>query len=73
MKNKTLKIGDWTEEKVRAKILKSHEQENEYNSEIGSIDKQVKGLKFRKQRLTKLVSKNMKYRNLIVTFLPTKK
>lgn len=72
MKNKTLKKGDWDEAKIKRKIKENHEQEDSYNREIGNIDKQIKKLKTRKQALVKMVSKNMKYRNLIISFLPQK-
>lgn len=72
MKNKTLKVGDWTEEKIRLKIATTHEQENDYNRKIGGLDNLSKYIKHEKAKLTKMVSKNMKYRNLLISFLPKK-
>ncbi len=45
------------------KIKRTHELEDEYNKEIGVIDKQLKYLPIRKKKLQKLISKVMLFRN----------
>jgi hypothetical protein len=51
---------------IREKLKKAHEQENEYNIEIGNIDKQITKLHKRKVKLAKLISGNMKHRNMLI-------
>ena len=48
------------------KILQSHIQEDEYNKEIGLIDKQIKQLSKKKKSLAIKISKNMKHRNILI-------
>jgi hypothetical protein len=73
MSNKNLKVGNWSIEKVEQKLADNHLQENQYNKELASIDKTFKALLIRKKKLAKLISKNMKYRNLLIKiFMKTK-
>lgn len=52
---------------LKKKIDDLHNREDVLNKEIGKIDKEVKGLLKRKDKLSKSVSKNMLYRNLLIT------
>lgn len=58
-----------TLEKIRLKLLELHQQEDEMNYEIGDIDKQIRQLKKKKQKLTKRISGNMKFRNRLINEL----
>lgn len=60
---------NWTKEQTMAKLKRAHEQENEFNKEIGKIDKQIRVLIVKKDKLRRLISKNMKYCNKLVNML----
>jgi hypothetical protein len=53
-------------EKQRNRLHELHVEENKINKELTSIEKQIKTLLKRKQKLSKIVSHNMKYRNIII-------
>lgn len=69
MGNKNLKQGNWSIEKVYQKLKENHEQENTYNKENSDIDKKIKSLLIRKSKVNKMVSKNMKYRIILINIL----
>lgn len=50
------------------RLKEAHDLEDTYNKEMSKIDKQVRHLMRRKQKLAKLISKNMKYRNSLIKF-----
>lgn len=54
---------------LRDKLSQLHKGEDELNKQIGLIDKQIAQLLKQKLKLAKLVSKNMKYRNLLISQL----
>lgn len=55
---------------IESKKLKQlHEHENEFNKEIGKIDKKIFALIKRKRKLQKQVSRNMIYRNQLINEL----
>lgn len=58
-----------TLEKIRLKLLELHQQEDEMNCEISSIDKQIRLLEKKKQKLAKRISGNMKFRNRLINEL----
>lgn len=58
-----------SEERLRKKLKKTHQLEDGYNIEIGQIDKQIKLLITRKKKLSRMISKNVKYRNLLINEL----
>lgn len=60
---------NWTKEQTLQKLQKAHEQENEFNKEMSDIDKLFRIKTIRKQKLRKLISKNMKYRNQLIKML----
>jgi hypothetical protein len=64
-----MKNGNWSTEKVREKLKQAHEQENEINKQISTIDNQIKFLSNKKTALAKRVSKNMQYRNNLIKLL----
>lgn len=63
--------------KTKAEILtKLHDSENAFNKEIGRIDKQIRELGVRKNKLNKMISNNMKARNKIINeadYIPKEK
>jgi|HubBroStandDraft_2_1064218.scaffolds.fasta_scaffold00002_22 hypothetical protein len=58
-----------SKEKVRLQLIRAHEQENTLNKEMGKIDKQLRVLQLRKDKLARLVSKNVRYRNRMIKML----
>jgi hypothetical protein len=48
------------------KLTELHEHEDEFNKEMAKIDFNIKQLKARKEKLRKQISRNMKYRNLLI-------
>lgn len=51
---------------IKSKLDLLHRNEEEHNREIADIDKQIGILMIRKKKLSRFVSKNMKYRNLLI-------
>lgn len=60
---------NWTREQTLEKLKRAHEQEDEFNREMGAIDKLIREQNKRKDKLKRLVSKNMKYRNTLINML----
>jgi polyribonucleotide nucleotidyltransferase len=60
---------NWTKEQTLERLQRAHEQENELNKEIAQIDKLIKTKNIRKEKLRKLISQNMKYRNKLIELL----
>ncbi len=60
---------NWTKQQTLEKLRRAHEQENEFNKEMSDIDKFVGEKLRRKEKLKKLVSKNMLYRNTLIKML----
>lgn len=58
-----------TRERIKEKLIMLHEQENGFNGEMGKIDKQIQLLAKRKEKLARMVSKNMKHRNQLIEML----
>lgn len=58
-----------TKEQVREKLLKCHEQENELNKKIHKLDIIISHSNKEKRILAKKVSKNMLYRNQLISKL----
>lgn len=54
---------------IKEKLTELHEHEKEWNIEIGKIDKQIRQLQKYKSKLAIKISKNMKYRNLLINQL----
>ena len=54
---------------IKDKLKELHQEENLLNKEICKIDKSIYILLKRKKKLASLVSKNMKYRNLLISKL----
>lgn len=59
----------WSIEKIRTKLEQAHEQENEFNKEMSVVSFQIKQLVIKKAKLARQISKNMKYRNLLISYL----
>lgn len=58
----------WTDDQINERLRKVHEQENEYNREMGKISAQIYHLEHKKKKLQQMISSNMKYSNLILGF-----
>lgn len=58
-----------TTEQIRVKLLQLHKQENEMNKMISTYDKQIKDLEKKKYKVAKMISSNMKYRNILINKL----
>lgn len=54
---------------IRYHLLRAHRQENAINTEMTKIDKQILQLQKRKNKLAKMVSSNMKWRNRLINQL----
>lgn len=59
----------WSIEKIRTKLEQAHEQENEFNKEMNAVSFQIKQLEIKKAKLARRISKNVKYRNLLISYL----
>lgn len=51
---------------MNPKIKELHEHENEFNREMGIIDKEISRLQKRKAKLKKQISNNMRYVNKVL-------
>ena len=60
---------NWTKEDTLKRLQRAHEQENELNKEMSDIDKWIKVKLIRKIKIAKLISKNMKYRNVLIKMI----
>lgn len=60
----------WPKEKIVAKLTQLHKQENDWNKEFNFLQYQKKEAEKRMNKLRKLLSQNVKYRHLIITYLP---
>jgi chromosome segregation ATPase len=56
-------------EKIRNKLIELHNQENDMNKEMGNINKQIFLLQKEKEKITKRISGNMKFRNRLINQL----
>lgn len=66
MKKFTTKLNP---EQLRNKIQQLHEHENDFNREISEIDKRMRQLIIRKNKLAKNISRNVIYRNNLINCL----
>lgn len=58
-----------TTEQVKEKLLTLHVKEDSMNKEMSVCDKQIRQLILKKTRLAKKISRNMKFRNLLINKL----
>lgn len=58
-----------TTEQVKEKLLTLHVKEDSMNKEMSECDKQIRQLILKKTRLAKKISRNMKFRNLLINKL----
>lgn len=58
-----------TKEQILGKLKECHQQEDDLNKLISGIDKQIDQLQKSKIKTAKLISKNMKYRNILISQL----
>lgn len=58
-----------TTEQIRKKLLDLHIRENELNRKISKADNTIKGCRKEIEKLAKKVSKNMRYRNILINKL----
>lgn len=56
-------------ERILKKLKDCHEQENELNKNLSKIDTEIDRLTKQKFKISKSISKNMKYRNLLISQL----
>lgn len=55
-----------TREQILSKLKDCHKQEDDLNKALSEIDKEIDRLTKVKAKTSKLISKNMKYRNLLI-------
>lgn len=58
-----------TKEQILNKLKECHQQEDELNKALSEIDKKIDQFQKSKIKTAKLISKNMKYRNLLISQL----
>jgi hypothetical protein len=58
-----------TTEQIKLKLIQLHRQENEMNKLISGYDKQIKNAENKKKKTAKMISSNMKYRNILINNL----
>lgn len=54
---------------IRDKLKALHEAENKLNKDMSTVDYKIKKLQKEKDKIKKMVSHNMKYRNRIINQL----
>lgn len=60
------RINSISENGLAEKLNLLHQNEDLWNKEMSDIDKEIKRLQKRKNKLKIMVSKNMKYRNVLL-------
>ena len=58
-----------TTEQIKLKLIQLHRKENEMNKLISGYDKQIKNAENKKKKTAKMISSNMKYRNILINNL----
>jgi len=58
-----------TQEQIKNKLLQLHRKENEMNKVLSNLDKQMKDAQKKKNKVAKMISSNMKYRNTLINKL----